>query len=46
LKQKQKTIKPVIEKEDVKKITSDDFDSVIKTILFAPPQTKKKKNEK
>jgi hypothetical protein len=40
----------VITKEDVKKITADEFDSVMKKILSAPPQVKKslkkdKKNE-
>ena len=35
-----------IKKEDVKKISTDEFDSVMKTILSAPPQSKKKKTKK
>jgi len=34
-----------IKKEDFKKITSDEFDSAMRTILSVPSQTKKKKNE-
>jgi len=33
---------PKIEKEDVKKITTGDFDSVMKTILSTPPEVKKR----
>ena len=38
-----KNKKTEIKKEDVKKITSDEFDSVMKTILSASPQKKKVK---
>lgn len=34
---------PNIEKEESKNISTKEFDSVMKTILSAPPQTKKKK---
>lgn len=37
---------PKIEKEEVKKISADEFDSVMKTILSAPPEEKKKRNWK
>jgi hypothetical protein len=37
--------KRLIKKEDIKKISPDEFDSVMKTILSAPPEIKKKKRK-
>ncbi|MGA3280127.1 MAG: hypothetical protein ABSD50_03990 [Smithella sp.] len=39
---KGRTKKTVIEKEDVKKISADDFDSIMKKILSVPPIENKK----
>jgi hypothetical protein len=46
LKKKKEKQQIQIEKEEFKKIPADEFDSVVRTILSAPPQTKKKKEKK
>lgn len=40
-----KTKKIVIKKEESKTLSAKEFDSVMKTILSTPPQTKKKKGK-